>query len=140
MGVCTSQLRLPLRAASIVYVTTCCRPYVAEDHASVRNRAGQGRGGAEEKLCHTCFSPSALIFIFFKKKPKWWHDKSRHHATHRLDRCLSKPTTRIRVAAWRTTPSPTHTHRPPSKTNFLNSVPFSRFFLRCNYTAASPIR
>lgn len=53
-----------LRAASIVHVTTCCCPYAAEDHVFVRNRAGQGRSGAEEKLCHTCFSPSALIFIF----------------------------------------------------------------------------
>lgn len=77
---------------------------------------------------HVFFAISSHFYLFLYKKR--WHDKSRHHATHRLDRCLSTPTTRIRVAAWRTTPSPTHTHRPPSKTNFLNSVVPFRFFFK----------
>lgn len=129
-----------VRAASIVCVTTCCCPYAAEDHAFVRNRAGQGRSGAEEKLCHTCFSPSALILSFFKK--------NQNGGTTNL--AIMPPTASTVVSQsqqlgfglLRGVPP----HPQPIRTGRLQKLTFSillslfSFFQRCNYTAASPIR
>lgn len=128
-----------VRAASIVHVTTCCCPYAAEDHAFVRNRAGQGRSGAEEKLCHTCFSPSALIFIFFYIKKGGTTNLAIMPPTAST---VVSQRQQLGFGLLRGVPP----HPQPIRTGRLQKLTFSIllslfvFFLRCNYTAASPIR